>query len=295
MDWSEILAKVGAALNFELVNVAGTTITGATLLSAVLIVLISMWVSRLGQRAIGRVFAIRGVKVEGTVGVFKRLTHYLILAIGFGVALSTLGIDLGALFAAGAIFAVGIGFAMQNIAQNFVSGLILLIEHSIKPGDVVEVESTIVKVKRMGIRATVVRTLQDEDVIVPNSILVQNAVKNYTLADSFYRIRVAVGVIYGSNMKDVMEVLQKAAESVDWRDASHTPRVQMVDFGTSSVDFDVSVWVDDPWQLREYGSQLRQAIWWALKDAEITIAFPQVDVHFDPPVEGALAKLGSAA
>ncbi len=295
MDFQEILEKVGAALNFELVNVAGTTITGATLVSAVLIVLVSAWVSRLGQRAIGRVFAMRGVKAEGTVGVFKRLTHYLILAIGLGVALSTLGIDLGALFAAGAIFAVGIGFAMQNIAQNFVSGLILLIERAIKPGDVLEVENDIVKVKSMGIRATVVRTLQDEDLIVPNSLLVQNPVKNYTLADSYYRVRVAVGVVYGSDMKRVIEVLEEAAEGIEWRDESHRIRVQMTDFGSSSVDFDVSVWVQDPWQLREYSSQLRQAIWWALKDAEITIAFPQLDVHFDPPVEGALTKLGSAA
>ncbi len=295
MDYKEILAKVGAALHFELFEVAGTTVTGATLLTSLVVALAAYATSKLLQRAIVRVFSIRRHVSTGTVGVIKRLTHYMVMAIGLGVALSTLGINLGALFAAGAIFAVGIGFAMQNIAQNFVSGLILLIEHSIKPGDVVEVEDTLVKVERMGIRATVVRTLEDEDLIVPNSILVQNPVKNFTYSDMSYRVRVSVGVAYSSDMRKVLEVLQDVAKDIEWRDAIHEPQVLMTDFGSSSVDFDVSVWVDNPWRRRDYSSRLRQAIWWGFDDAGITIAFPQVDVHFDPPVEGALTKLGSAA
>src|SRR4030095_8726722 len=102
------------------------------------------------------------------------------IVVGLTLALHLAGIKLGAVFAAGAVFAVGLGFAMQNIAQNFVSGVILLVERSIEPGDVIEVNTQVVRVHQMGIRATLVRTLDDEDMIVPNSILVQTTVKNYT-------------------------------------------------------------------------------------------------------------------
>ncbi len=129
------------------------------------------------------------------------------------VAMRTTGIRLDALFAAGAVFAVGFGFAMQNIAQNFVSGVILLFERTIKPGDVIEVGGQIVKVQQMSIRATIVRTLDEEDVIVPNSSLVQSNVKNFTLEDNIYRVRVTVGVSYSSDVPKVKAALEGCARS----------------------------------------------------------------------------------
>jgi small-conductance mechanosensitive channel len=151
-----------------------------------------------------------------------------------------------------------------------------------------------VKVVDMGIRATVARTLNEEEIIVPNSILVQSMVKNHTLRDSLYRLRVEVGVVYGSDMKLVMEVLQRTAREATWRVKDRAPLVHLTAFGSSSVDFQVSVWVDDPWIVLRRKSELHQAIWWALKDAGVVIAFPQLDVHFDPEVGGALGRIASA-
>jgi small-conductance mechanosensitive channel len=224
------------------------------------------------------------------VEVFRRLLHYAILATGFAIALQTVGINLAALFAAGAFLAIGLGFAMQNIMQNFVSGVILLTERSIKPGDVLHVEGRFVRVQKLGIRATVARSLDEEEIIIPNSTIVQSSVINYTLRDSLYRLRVTVGVVYGSDMRRVRETLERVASAIEWRVKDREPVVFLLEFGDSSVNWEVSVWIDNPWRVRRLRSDLSEAIWWALQEAGIVIAFPQLDVHFDSPVVEALRR-----
>jgi potassium efflux system protein len=276
LDWR----FVNAALNARLVTISGSEVTPSTIAVFVLIVAVSWGLSRLARRTTARSLRVRQVDA-GTVAITQRLLHYGVMAVGLAVALDNLGVNLAALFAAGAVFAVGIGFAMQNIAQNFVSGLILLVERSIKPGDVVEVEGRVVSVSHMGIRATVARTRAEEEIIIPNSLLVQSSVKNYTYQDSLYRLRTTVGVSYGSDVRRVLEVLEATAAGVDWRARSHDPVVILREFSDSAVTFDVSVWTNDPWAAPRALSTLNQAIWWALKEAGLTIAFPQLDVHFD--------------
>lgn len=173
---------------------------------------------------------------------------------------------------------------MQNVVQNFVAGVILLLERSIKPGDVLEVDGTIVKVMDMGIRTTIARTLIDEELIMPNAVFSQSTVKNYTLRDNIYRLGVVVGVSYNSDMDTVIRVLEKTASAVTWRLREPSPAVRLLDFGSSSVDFGVYVSIDDPWQQRVFMSELRKDIWFAFKDAGITIAYPQLDVHFDTSI-----------
>jgi len=278
-------------LDVHLFYLSGTSITVATLITFALIIGVTFVVSWLVQRAVAKAFAVRGVGNERSLAAMSRLVHYLLLAAGIGIAVETVGIDLSALFAAGAVFAIGLGFAMQNIAQNFVSGMILLLERSIKPGDVLEVEGRMVKVSRMGIRATEARTLDDEEIIVPNAQIVQSTVTNYTLRDSAYRLRCAVGVSYDSDMAEVRRALESMATGLDWRLDHKAPVVYLTAFGNSSVDWEVSVWIDDPWAVNRRRSQLFEAIWWELKRAGITIAYPQVDVHLDPPVTRALGGI----
>ena len=178
MNWESVLTSVRRVLATELFEIAGTTVTLATALTSLAILLLTLGISKVLRRGVKRAFALRGVTDEGTVAVVSKLLHYVVLFVGFGIALETLGIDLAALFAAGAVFAVGIGFAMQTVAQNFVSGVILLGERSITPGDVLEVDGQIVRVVKMGIRSTQAVTLDGEDLLLPNSMLVQNQVKN---------------------------------------------------------------------------------------------------------------------
>lgn len=256
--------------------------------------------SRIIQLLIARGMLRRGIEDLGTIGTTQRLFHYVIVIIGSMVAIDILGFDLTALFAAGAVVAVGIGFAMQNILQNFVSGFILLIERTIKPADIIEVSGLVVRVEEMGIRATIVRTWDDEQIIIPNSTLVQGNVKNFTLRDDLYRLRTKVGVSYDSDLDRTREVLLEAAHAQPNQATNKEPVVLLYGFGDSSVLFDVSIWVNNPWTARIGRSDLNFLVWHALKRAGITIAYPQLDVHFDGPfqnprLEGDDAKVKTSA
>jgi len=291
MSWLETrLGQGSPLLDYPLFSLGGTPVTVATVAVFLLIVLVSFILSHLIQKALTRTLLARKVKDEGTIEVMRRLLHYGVLATGLAIGLQTIGINLAALFAAGAFFAIGLGFAMQNIMQNFVSGIILLTERSITPGDVLQIEGRFVRVMKMGIRATIAKSLDEEEIIVPNSIIVQSAVTNYTLGDSLYRLRCTVGVVYSSDMKLVRETLERVAGEIAWRIKDKPPVILLLDFGDSAVNWEVSVWMDEPWKVRQARSELSEAVWWGLKQAGITIAFPQLDVHFDPPVEQALRR-----
>lgn len=291
----EQLSERVSVLDIKLFDLGTTPITIGTIVVMISVMLVTWLISWGVTRAIRKALNLRGLGDEGTIGVVTRLVHYFLLGAGLFVALRIAGIDLTALFAAGAVFAVAFGFAMQNITANFVSGVILLTERAIKPGDVLRVEGNMVRVRDMGIRATIVRTLDDEDVIIPNSVLVQSAVTNLTFRDSLVRLRVLVGVSYGSDLDQVRRVLQSAADLLETRSTAASPVVLLSDFGTSSVDYEVSVWIDDPWRSRRVRSELREAIWWAFKEAGITIAFPQLDLHLDESVADSLHRLRATA
>jgi len=296
MSIHDVMTRFMETLAIELFSVRGIKISIGSLAVVFAIGGITHLLSRLSRRAIRRFFAKKELKDQANSEILQRVTQYLIIIAGIVAALQVFGIDLSTLFAAGAIFAVGFGFAMQNIAQNFVSGVILLIERTIKPGDVLEVEGKVVRVSRMGIRSTVSRTLNDEDIILPNSVLVQTTVKNYTMQDSIYRLRAGVGVTYSSDLALVRKTLEEVARNIPWRLKSREPRILLRQFGSSSVDYELSVWVDHPWRAYSRLSELNEAIWWAFKEKNITIAFPQLDLHLDPPVTdgiSGLSRLGS--
>lgn len=281
MSWPDIARRIRDIGSFQLFPVGETWITPLSIVQFLIVVLASVWLSRLVRRVADRWFRGRGLADEGTIANSLRLLHYGIMVVGIGIGLQIIGIELGALFAAGAVAAVAIGFAMQNILQNFVSGIILLAERSITESDVLEVDGRIVKVVQMGTRATVARTRDEEELIIPNSVLVQSTVTNHTLGDTLYRIRTKVGVAYGSDMDRVFEVLMEAGRSVEDRVEEREPIILLLEFGDSSVVFEVSVWATDPWRARVTRSHLNMAVWRYLKEAGITIAFPQLDVHFE--------------
>jgi small-conductance mechanosensitive channel len=266
--------------------VGGTPITVESVAVLAGIVLISYVVSRSVQRAIRRWVNRRPNIDRGAANTTLKLLHYLVLAMGTAIGLDTIGVDLSTLFAAGAVVAVAIGFAMQNITQNFVSGLILLAERSITEEDVLEVEGQMVKIERLGARATVARSREDEQLIIPNATIVQSTVKNYTLADDLTRVRTQVGVHYDSDVDRVFEVLSLAASGVSVRFGEKDPVILLMEFADSSIVFEASIWIQDPWAMRVARSGLNHAIWRALKENGITIAFPQLDLHLKATPDG---------
>ena len=288
------LAGVKRVLDIQLFTIADSPITVSTVATVILVMVVTIWVSRVIRTIIERAMTRRGSRPEVT-GAVTRLTHYATILVGIGVAFAAAGIHIGTMFTAGAIFAVGLGFAMQNIAQNFVSGVILHTERTIRQGDVLGVDGTIVRVSDIGIRASIVHTRDGEDLVIPNSTLIQETVKNYTLKNATVRLRVPVGVTYGSDMALVKQTLIDTVSQISqkWAVADREPMVAMMEFGSHSVNWEVGIWMDDPWEWRPAISALHEAIWFAFKAKGIVIAFPQLDLHLDAPVMESLERIST--
>jgi small-conductance mechanosensitive channel len=278
--------------NAPLLVVAGTDVSVVTILTVCGVVYGGFWVSDLSQRGVKAWAGQRHNMEAGTVATVQRLLHYLVVGLSGIVALQTIGIKLDALLATGAVFAVGFGLAMQGIAQNFVSGIILLLERSIRPGDVVEVDETMVRVEEMAVRSTIVVSLNGDRRIVPNSVLVQSTVRNLTMGAKPVRVHTRVGVAYHLDPDQVTEVLLEAGNGIPQRIADRPAVVHFANFGDSALEFDVFVWINEPWFLPEARHELNRRIWSALKAHDMPIPFPQRTVHLQtqepppPPVSG---------
>lgn len=293
MDWTEIARYADRLLNTRLFTLSNQQVTLVTLLVFATIVTVSFWIARIVARAIRRALGLRGVSDPGLIHNVNQLVRYAVVAVGISIALQNVGIDLGALFAAGAFFAVALGFALQGLVQNFVSGVLLLAERTIKNGDILKVDDEVVRVTRMGLRVTVGRTRDEEDLIIPNTTLAQNIVRNYTLRDTDYRLKADVGVTYDSDLALTMRVIREAVGRLPFVTDKREPQVLLTAFGDSAVNFQAQVWTADPWAERRQVSEMHLAIWSALQGAGIVIAFPQLDLHLDPPVVQAITRAAS--
>jgi len=224
------------------------------------------------------VFTRRELQVGVRISI-ARLIHYGFVFLGFLLALVALGVQLRDVTIIAGALGVGIGFGLQGIVNNFVSGLILLFERPVKVGDYIQLGEQWAEIKRIGLRATVVETLDRSEIVVPNSELVSNQVTNWTLSSRMARLVIPVGVEYGSDVPLVMETLKEAAMSSSKVMRMPEPQVLFLSFGESSLDFELRVWVsnlDDRFTVK---SQLHQEIDQRFRQAGIVIAFPQVDLH----------------
>jgi small-conductance mechanosensitive channel len=216
---------------------------------------------------------------RGVPASISILTNYSILAIGFLIALTAAGVEWSKFALLAGAFGVGIGFGLQNVVNNFISGLILIFERPIKVGDTVEVGILKGTVKRIGIRSSTIRTFDGAEVIVPNGTLIQSEVTNWTLSDQLRRIEVKVGVSYGSDPNQVLKILQKVANDHPGVLEYPAPMVLFQGFGESSLDFSLRVWTSDFDNWLTFSSEITLQVHNVLKEANIEIPFPQRDLH----------------
>ncbi|WP_407269443.1 mechanosensitive ion channel family protein [Radiobacillus sp. PE A8.2] len=220
---------------------------------------------------------------KGIQFTFNRIFHYSIMVIAVIVSLTTVGIDLSALTVFAGVVGVGIGFGMQNIASNFISGIILLFERPIKVGDRVIIDDVIGDVEKINMRATVIKTLDNEHIIVPNSYFLEEKVVNRSYSDPTLRLVIPVGVAYGTDVDKVRTLLLQVAgeerieSSIIISDPE--PFVNFVGFGSSSLDFELFVWISNPNQVIVTKSNLNFRINKILAEHKIEIPFPQRDLH----------------
>jgi len=208
----------------------------------------------------------------------SNLLNYAILAVGFLLALAVLGMDLTKMTVLLGALGVGIGFGLQSVVNNFVSGLILLFERPIHVGDTVQVGSLQGRVRRIGIRASVVRTAQGAEIIVPNAQLITEQVTNWTLSDQLRRLDLPVGVNYGAEPKKVIELLETAAGAHPKVLQDPAPRGLFMSYGDSSINFELRAWTEQANSMQVH-SDLTVAIYDAIYAAGMSFPFPQREVR----------------
>jgi small-conductance mechanosensitive channel len=275
------LERLKQIFYYPIVQLAGGAITLASLLIATFIVVGTRVAAAMLARAAQRLLRQRGV-AEGTQFAAAKIIRYLVTAIGVLVAITTVGLKLDALFAASAVLLVGIGFGLQNIAQNFISGLILLIERPIAQGDFVQIGDAYGSVHDIGLRATTVVTRDEVTIIVPNSDLISKQVVNHSVPSNNLRIPVRVGVAYGTDTELVRRTLLEVVAADQLVLKQPAPEIRLEGFGDSALEFCVMLWIADPREDLRSASRLRFAIDAAFRKAGIDIPFPQRVIHQAP-------------
>lgn len=266
-------------LSGKLFEFGGAPITLTRLAVALAIVVIILLVARFARLGVERLIRRRGKQAEGVAYAVGRIVQYVLVITGLVVAIHNLGVDMTGVAALGALLSLGIGFGLQNIVQNFVSGFILLLERPVQKGDFVVIGNTVGTVQEISLRATRVISRDGVSIIVPNSELISGPVVNQSAPTGTLRVRIAVGVAYGSDMEAVHETLLEVARSHPAVLTDPPPRVFFRNFGDSALELELAVWVGDPRPVPAVESDLRFAIDRSFRTLNVTIAFPQLDVH----------------
>lgn len=293
LDVSELASaswnRVRDVWNWEIASVEDRSITLGKVIIAFLLLIVGYRVSKRLSQVFGRVLQQRFGLSSGAAHALQNLAFYVLVVIFFLWALQLVSIPITVFALLGGVAAIGLGFGSQNVVNNFISGLILLVERPIKVGDLIEVEGTLGSVERIGLRSARVRAGDNTHVIVPNSTFLEQKVLNWTISDDIVRTEVDVGVAYGSPVETVRDLMVQAMEEEPAVAGNMPKEVMFMSFGDNALVFRAYFWIRVQGFLDTHRSQskLRFRIDQLFRDAGITIAFPQRDVHLDSlsPVE----------
>ena len=258
-----------------------TRVTALTLLKGVIIILllipITMWVLGLSDRRIRSMSSVSPALQILIVKVVK--VAVVVAAILFGI--SSVGVDLSALAVFGGAVGLGLGFGLQKVISNLVSGVILLGDRSIKPGDVIEVDDTYGWINKISARYVSVITRDGMEHLIPNETLITEKVTNWSFSDKNVRVRIPFGVSYLSDIHKVMELAIQAGKEIERVIPDREPVCWLLGYGESSVDFELRVWIRDPENgLNNLRSSIYVRLWDLFKEHDIEIPFPQRDLNF---------------
>lgn len=245
------------------------------MLAVVVVARVLLALLRRGLRRAKRVSSLD----EGKRFIIRRLVTSTVWTIAVLMVFSILGVNLTALWAGSAALLVGVGIGLQGFFNDVVSGFVLLFEGGVAVGNVLEVDGKLVRVERIDLRSTRVVTVAGELMVLPNARVAGEAVVNLSQGDRAMRIRVNVGVAYGSDVELVTRLLSEAMANQPEVLPTPEPTVFFQDFGDSSLNFSVMGWLEDPWDRMAIQSRVRTAIDAKFREHGVTIPFPQRDVH----------------
>ena len=266
-------------LEFKIFGIGEYSFTTGNVITAVIIVLVTILVLRVIKKTLFRKKALTRFDQGNLFSLFQ-IIKYVIWVISILLIMETLGIKLNVLLAGSAALLVGIGLGLQNTFNNFVSGIILLFEGSIKVGNILEIDGDVVKMQRIGLRTSSAKNRDDIIIIIPNSLITSNKVINWSHQSEKTRFRIKVGVAYGSDVDLVLKVLRESAlEHSEIRDKSAV-LARFIDFGNSSLDFELLFYSSNIFRIENLKSDIRQIINRKFTENNIRIPFPQMDLHF---------------
>ena len=261
-------------------KVGDRTISLLGLLNGVAILLFLLWISSmLGSSGEKKIRSLPHLPPSLQVLLVKIL-RVLLIFLSFVVALSTIGLDLSSFALLGGAIGVGIGFGLQKVVSNLVSGLILLLDRSIKPGDVIEIDGTYGWINSLRARYASVITRDGKEHLIPNEDLITNRVVNWSFSDRNVRVRVPLGISYDNEPREAIRLCLEASQSVDRTLQDPEPRCLLTGFGDNSVNLELRFWIDDPSNgVGNVRSAVMLAIWDKFKENGIQIPYPQRDLH----------------
>ena len=276
------MESISKFMSWEIVTLGGASVTigqvVATSLTIAMVLTLAAWLIRRLS-----LHLLKAERDANQVQLINRVLWVAVIALLFFTTLGMLNVPLGAFaFISGAI-AIGVGFGAQNIINNFISGWILMGERPIRIGDLLEINGTLGRVEAINIRSTRIKRVDGVRIVIPNSHLLENMVVNWNLGDQDIRIFVSVGVAYGSPVRLVAELIEKAVIEQEDVLPDPAPRVLFQDFGSSALVFETYFWTKlrPGGDLRRLRSEIRFRIDELFRENGITIAFPQRDVHLD--------------
>jgi small-conductance mechanosensitive channel len=274
-----LISELGRIIEHPLVYVNQKPLTIMSFLLGIIILLIFVFVSK-GIRKILKTRVFDKYQLdEGIQLVILKLTHYLLVGLGIIMAVQSIGLNLTSLAVVFGLLSVGIGFGLQNVASNFVSGLIILFERPIKIGDRITIGDVWGDVVNISLRATLIRTIDNIAIIVPNSEFISNRVTNWSYRDPKVRVHIPVGVAYGSDVPLVISSLLEVARNHPQVMQDPPPDVWFTEFANSSLNFELLVWTLDPKRRPDVVSDLNKDIDEIFRKNKIQIPFPQRDLH----------------
>ncbi len=267
-------------LNYQLLGYRDFHLTLLDLIIVVSIFLFT-WVGlRLFKLFVNRAIKKRQWMERSSLYALHKLVSYFVYTLAVLIALETVGIDVTILLAGSAALLVGIGLGVQQIFNDFTSGIILLFGGTVRVGDIVEFDHTVGRVIEIDFRTSKIKTRDGITLIVPNSHLVSDNVINWTEGDDLTRFAVEVGVAYGSDTSLVEHLLREVAEAHQSVSKERPVRVQFNNFGDSALEFRLLFWAENTWEIEFVKSQFRFQIDQKFRENNVRIPFPQRDVHF---------------
>jgi small-conductance mechanosensitive channel len=294
-----LLAPLAAALDRLAIEVGEVRLSALGAVQGLALLIALLWIARLASSLIeGRLR--RSTAFSPAMQVLAvKMVRVGLIAVAVVVALTAVGVDLTAFAVFSGALGVGLGFGLQKVVSNLISGFILLMDRSIKPGDVIETEGTYGAITRLHARYVSIVTRDNTEYLIPNEDLITNRVINWSYSSDLIRLRVPIGISYDSDVRLAMALCIEAAESVERVVSQPKPRCMMSGFGDSSVDLDLRFWIRDPANgTKNVASDVLLGVWDRFHENGIQIPFPQRDLHLktaDTPMPVRVARADEGA